>query len=327
MVIGQRAGAREDIMRFMTSLRFIDMVAREGSIRKAADKLSITSTALNRRILQIEDEIGQPLFERLPGGVRLNTAGEIFLQHIRSQFADLARVQSQISDLSGIRRGHVQIASGADALRRFLPAAIASYRAAHPAVSFDLARCYGDEAEARLFSLDSDIALIFAPIRAAHVHVAATLRQQVHCVMPADHRLASKDSLRIRDLAGERLVLPTSQSGVRQLLDTALLRRNVDLEVILESDSFEFMQNFLHFESALFFQIPIAIDAGNDTPGSPRQSFDDQLVSRPIELADLPAGTLHICHLKGRVLPVAAAKFLDDIITSLRTIFPQEVDQ
>ncbi|MEC7496425.1 MAG: LysR family transcriptional regulator, partial [Pseudomonadota bacterium] len=99
-------------MRFMTSLRFIDVVAREGSIRKAADKLAITSTALNRRILQIEEEIGQPLFERLPGGVRLNTAGEIFLQHIRSQFADLARVQSQIADLSGIRRGHVRIASG-----------------------------------------------------------------------------------------------------------------------------------------------------------------------------------------------------------------------
>lgn len=62
-------------MRFMTSLRFIDAVAREKSIRKAAEKLAITSTALNRRILQIEDEIGQPLFERLASGVRLNTAG------------------------------------------------------------------------------------------------------------------------------------------------------------------------------------------------------------------------------------------------------------
>jgi DNA-binding transcriptional LysR family regulator len=259
-------------MRFMTSLRFIDVVAREGSIRKAADKLAITSTALNRRILQIEDEIGQPLFERLPGGVRLNTAGEIFVQHVRSQFADLARVQSQIADLSGIRRGHVQIASGADALRRLLPETIAAYRAAHPAVSFNLARCYGEEAEARLFSLDADIALIFAPIRAAHVHVAATLRQQIHCVMPTDHRLAGREMIRLRDLAGEQLVLPTAQSGVRQLLDSGLLRRNVDMEVVLESDSFEFMQNFLHFESSIFFQIPIAIAgmeagtvAGTDT--------------------------------------------------------------
>ena len=94
-------------MRFMTSLRFIDAVAKEKSIRKAAEKLAITSTALNRRILQIEDEIGQPLFERLASGVRLNTAGELFVQHIRAQQADLARVQSQLADLSGMRRGHV----------------------------------------------------------------------------------------------------------------------------------------------------------------------------------------------------------------------------
>ena len=311
-------------MRFMTSLRFIDVVAREGSIRKAADKLAITSTALNRRILQIEDEIGQPLFERLPGGVRLNTAGEIFVQHIRSQFADLARVQSQIADLSGIRRGHVQIASGADALRRFLPAAIAAYRASHPAVSFRLNRCYGEDAEARLMSLDADLSLIFNPIRAAHVHVAATVRQQIHCVMPADHRLAGKEVIRLRDLAGEDLVLPSARSGVRQILDSALFRRDIEARVILESDSFEFMQNFLHFESALFFQIPIAMD---DNTAKGIAGFDSQLVARPMDLADVPSGTLHICHLKGRVLPVAAAKFLDDIITNLRSSYSDLVDQ
>lgn len=311
-------------MRFMTSLRFIDVVAREGSIRKAADKLAITSTALNRRILQIEDEIGQPLFERLPGGVRLNTAGEIFVQHIRSQVADLARVQSQIADLSGIRRGHVQIASGADALRRFLPAAIAAYRASHPAVSFRLNRCYGEDAEARLMSLDADLSLIFNPIRAAHVHVAATVRQQIHCVMPADHRLAGKEVIRLRDLAGEDLVLPSAHSGVRQILDSALFRRDIEARVILESDSFEFMQNFLHFESALFFQIPIAMD---DNTAKGIAGFDSQLVARPMDLADVPSGTLHICHLKGRVLPVAAAKFLDDIITNLRSSYSDLVDQ
>ena len=108
-------------MRHMTNLRFIDAVAREKSIRKAAEKLAITSTALNRRILQVEDEIGQPLFERLSSGVRLNTAGELFVQHVRNQIVDLARVQSQISDLTGVRRGHVKIAGGADVLRFFLP--------------------------------------------------------------------------------------------------------------------------------------------------------------------------------------------------------------
>ena len=172
-------------MRFMANLKFIDTVSREGSIRKAADKLAITSTALNRRILQVEDEIGQPLFERLPSGVRLNTAGEIFVQHIRSQMADLARVQSQIADLSGIRRGHVRVASGADALRHFLPEAVACYRRDHPAVTFEMTRCHGDAAEASLLSHDTDIAMSFAPVRAAHFHVAAAVRQEAARLPPA----------------------------------------------------------------------------------------------------------------------------------------------
>ena len=134
-------------------------------------------------------------------------------------------------------------------------------------------------------------------------------------------------TIRIRDLSGERVVLPTAQSGVRQLLDTAFLRRSIEPDVILESDSFEFMQNFLHFEPALFFQIPIAINAGRVVSDEDAADFDIRLVSRPVDMADVASGTLHICYLKGRVLPVAAAKFLDDIITGLRGRYSDEVDQ
>ena len=308
-------------MRFMTNLKFIDTVSREGSIRKAADKLAITSTALNRRILQVEDEIGQPLFERLPSGVRLNTAGEIFVQHIRSQMADLARVQSQIADLTGIRRGHVRVASGADALRHFLPKAVADYRRDHPAVTFEMTRCHGDIAEASLLSLDTDIAMSFAPVRSAHFNVAAAVRQQIYCLVNEEHPLAKKEIIRLRDCVGYPTILPNALSGIRQLLDTALIKRNLELNMILESDSFEFMQNYLLHDEALSFQIPIgfarsvdrAVDSG--TPG---------IVARPVDTADVPSGVIHIGYLKGRVLPVAAAKFLNDIIHQLQRRFPDE---
>ena len=308
-------------MRFMANLKFIDTISREGSIRKAADKLAITSTALNRRILQVEDEIGQPLFERLPSGVRLNTAGEIFVQHIRSQMADLARVQSQIADLSGIRRGHVRVASGADALRHFLPEAVAGYRREHPAVTFEMTRCYSDAAEASLLSLDTDIAMSFAPVRAAHFHVAAGVRQQIYCLMNEAHPLASRDVIRLRECVGHPAIMPNVMSGIRHLLDTALIRRNLELNTILESDSFEFMQNYLLHDEALSFQIPIGL------AGSVETTVDSGvagIVARPVDTADVPPGVIHIGYLKGRVLPVAAAKFLDDIIHQLQQRFPDE---
>ena len=87
-------------MRHLLTLRYIDAIARAGSIRKAAESLSITSTALNRRILSMEQELGAPIFERMATGVRLSAAGEILVQHARAQIADMERIKSQISDLS-----------------------------------------------------------------------------------------------------------------------------------------------------------------------------------------------------------------------------------
>tara|TARA_B100001093_G_scaffold144091_1_gene136703 strand:+ start:5484 stop:6416 length:933 start_codon:yes stop_codon:yes gene_type:complete len=310
-------------MRFMTSLRFIDAVAREKSIRKAAEKLAITSTALNRRILQIEDEIGQPLFERLASGVRLNTAGELFVQHIRTQTAELTRVQSQIADLSGIRRGHVRIASGADIMRYFLPETIARYRGEHPAVTFDLVRQSGDSAEHALRTLEADLALIFEPIKSADFQTMATARQQLYCIMAADHPLAEKTPIRVRDCSGQAAVLPRADAGVRQLLNVGLISRNTELGIVVESNNQEFLHNYLKQEPVISFQIPIALPQGMIE----HLGGVNNVVARPVDLSDVPAGIFHVGQLKGRVLPVAAAKFLDNIINELSSRYDGDLDQ
>lgn len=104
-------------MRQLTPLQFIDAVARAGSIRMAAEGMALTSTALNRRVLALKEELGMPIFERLARGVRLSTAGELLIHHLRNQAAELETLKSQIADLAGERRGHVAIACS----QAFLP--------------------------------------------------------------------------------------------------------------------------------------------------------------------------------------------------------------
>src|SRR5262249_60113172 len=69
-------------------LRYFLEVARQGSIRKAAQKLFVASSAVNRQILQLEEELGAELFDRLPTGMRLHAAGECVLRHVRSTLHD-----------------------------------------------------------------------------------------------------------------------------------------------------------------------------------------------------------------------------------------------
>ena len=96
-------------MKHLRFLRSVDDVARAGSIRQAAERLHVAPSAVNRRLLDIEEELGTTIFERLPRGMRLTPAGELFLHYIRSREADLDQVRSEIEDLRGIRRGDVRL--------------------------------------------------------------------------------------------------------------------------------------------------------------------------------------------------------------------------
>ena len=92
-------------------LTYVDAVARYGSIRKAAEALNVASSALNRQVLDLEMDLGAPLFERLPRGVRVTSAGETFLVYARLVISELKAVESRIEQLRGLVRGQVSVAA------------------------------------------------------------------------------------------------------------------------------------------------------------------------------------------------------------------------
>jgi DNA-binding transcriptional LysR family regulator len=292
-------------MRYLLPLRYIDAIARAGSIRKAAETLAITSTALNRRVLAMEEELGAPIFERLPRGVRLSAAGEILLHHIRAQLSDMERVKSQIADLAGERRGHVSIACSQALLPYFLPEQIAAYRNVHPAVTFGVHLRDRAAAEKALGDLSADLALVFEPVRLADLQILLTVRQAVHAIMRANHPLAQQTTVRLRDCLRFPVALPTAPYGVRSLLELAVQRTSLRLQPAIESDSFEFLRHQALAEDLITFQIAI---------GLPVNSHFQGLVSPRIDERDVPPGILYVSQLRGRALPVAAARFANQML-------------
>ncbi len=65
-------------MRHMRVWSYVDEVARTGSLRRAAERLHVTASAVQRRIEDIEHDLGAALFERSAAGMRLTTAGGLF---------------------------------------------------------------------------------------------------------------------------------------------------------------------------------------------------------------------------------------------------------
>ena len=287
-------------MKHLLPLTYINAVSKAGSIRKAAKTLAITSTALNRRILAMEEELGVPIFERLARGVRLTTAGEILIHHFREQLTDMERVKSQIADLTGERRGHISIACSQALLSFFLPEQIALYRKEHPAVTFSVLLRDRAAAEQALTNFSADLLLVFEPIRLFEFQTLLNIRQPLYAVMAKDHPLAARESLRLRECLQFPLALPTEEFGVRQLLEAAIRRTSLSLDPVVVSDSFEFLQSHAIAENIIAFQIPIGLPGNDD---------HSKIVSRPVAVQDVPPGLLYFGQLRGRTMPVAAARF------------------
>ena len=300
-------------MRHLKDFEFIEGVVRAGSIRKASEDMNITASALNRRINKFEEEFGYEIFERLPRGVRLNPAGEMLMQHIRTQSSDFARLKSQVADLSGVRRGHVSIACSQALLPYFLPREIARYRSEHPGVTFSVNARDRVAAERELAEFASDLVLVFEPLTMVDFEVIHASTQPIHVVMRADHPLAQDDQVRLGDALQFPHVAPSDKYAVRVLMDHAVRRlSSAKINPLIESDSYDFMRHYGTNEDLISFQFPIGLSLTPETG----------LVSRPLSERDVAPGNLFLGQLRGRTLPVASARFVRDLVRKLNVLYP-----
>ncbi len=295
-------------MRHMRIWDYVDRAARHGSIRRAAEELNITPSALQRRIQDVEEDLGTTVFERSAQGVRLTSAGETFIRWVRQQSVELERTRSQIESLVGLRRGHIRVACSQALVNYLLPQEITAFRAAYPKVSFGISVVDHDAALQMLVDYEADLALIFRPRHSAELQPVVTVGQRLCAIMANDHPLADRSSIRLRDCAPYPIALADRSFGSRRIIDDILSVSSITLSIDFESNSFEMLRNLARSGDVITFQIEMGSEVSWLEPG---------LVSVPIADADPTHGPLVLGQLRGRTLPVAAAKFVEQVARRL----------
>jgi DNA-binding transcriptional LysR family regulator len=281
---------------------YLDAVAHHGSIRKAADALHIASSALNRRILDLEEDVGSPLFERLPRGVRATAAGELFLAYVRRSLKELRLVEAQIDGLRGLVRGRVHVAVAESVTGRMLPDAIADYHQRHPGVGFSVTVGGPRELAAALARDKADLILTHESQDDADVVVLAEVPQPLCALVAPEHPLAGRASLRLRECVAYPLAMPDETLAARALIDSALGRASIRFEPALLSNSIEATKMFARTAGGVCFSFKIGKKP--DVSG---------MVTIPLSDPELSEARLRLCGRRARVLPVAAAAFAEQL--------------
>jgi DNA-binding transcriptional LysR family regulator len=205
-------------------LRYFVAVGEEQHYGRASRRLRVAQPALSRQIQDLEEELGFKLFERLPRGVKLSAAGELFLQDARRILREVSEAAVRAARVargqSGtLRVGFAENASWGgvvpDSFRRFREQRPDAVLQLQPAASFEQLEAI------RSGRLDAGFVNFMpkADPELDHIDVAV---QHVELAVPRRHPLTSLKKLRLRDLAGEAFIwFPrwTSPAFFDQMMD------------------------------------------------------------------------------------------------------------
>lgn len=250
------------------SFRCFDEVARRGSVRKAAETLHLTAAAVNQQVLNLEAIVGMPLFDRLPRGMKLTSAGEIMVAAVRRSQRDFDNALAQVEDLRSLRRGHVSIGVSPSTAEYLLPEVIVDVQRDHPGLTFNVRAANGETLLRWLANGEIDVAYCLRRPAPPGVQEVKAVPQHLGLVAPPGHRLLEPGPrpLRLADCLDERLVLMSSDTELRAVLEGMDARTQRLGRPVVETTSVAMVRRLVAAGGAVSFLIPenvaAEVDAG-----------------------------------------------------------------
>jgi molybdate transport repressor ModE-like protein len=192
----------------LDKLRLFLVVLEEGSLRRAADRLRISQSAITRQIQSLELELGGQVLERTSAGVRPTNGGDVLAERAKRLLADYDSTTAEVRRLNRGDSERLRIGYIASAVQEYLGPALAVLRRDYPSLKVKMLDQTPGEMIIALRQGKIDLALTLHGIdllsRDFYIRKIATVRSLV--ALPFNHRFATKRQVSISQLKGETFV-------------------------------------------------------------------------------------------------------------------------
>lgn len=230
-------------------------VARQKSVGRAADVLSITQPAVTRTIRELEDYLGVDLFEREGRGIRITRFGDVFLRHAGESIAAVKRGVDSIVEARSSSGPPLRIGALPTASVTFLPDAVAEFISSGTGSRATIVT--GENRwlldALRLGDLDLVVGRLAAPERMAGLSFEPLYSEEVGFAVRAGHPLLSRRNFSLSELADYTVLLPIEGSVIRPFVDRLLLTNGIaELANVIETVSDSFGRAFLERHDAIW---------------------------------------------------------------------------
>ncbi|WP_148255453.1 LysR family transcriptional regulator [Aidingimonas lacisalsi] len=297
----------------LPGLRYFEEVARQGSLRKASEQLHVAASAINRQILRLEDELGVPLFERLPRGLRLSPAGELILYQVQQWQRDERRLQEYLGEIRGTGCAEVRVATIESLTDQLLPRVLSEFSGSFPRIRFMMVTGLTDDILEQVVSGDADIGLCMNPPATPKVRFLEKVELEFGAVLAPHHPLAEREALWLRECQSYPAILPGNEMFHGSTLQQVLAAADIELDPLATGN------RILGLKSLARAGLGIAFLNRLDVA---RELAQGELLFKPLKDRHIAKARLVLCTHSDRALPMATAVLVEQLREAMLAIEP-----
>jgi LysR family transcriptional regulator, nitrogen assimilation regulatory protein len=214
-------------------LRYFAAVADAGSFSRAAAALHLTQPSLSRQVLLLEEELGHRLLERTGRGAIPTEAGQALLAHARAIFELADRARADMQDRQRSPRGRITIGLPPRVAHAITGDLVERFRAQFPDAGITIMEDLSIRLRESLIAGSLDMAVVFDPPPSPQIQFDTLVRAPLVLIS----RKALPPRLRLREVAGRALVMPSGPHALRRVLEEHTGPQGYALDIVAEVDS------------------------------------------------------------------------------------------
>lgn len=177
------------------SLHLFILVCEEGTIARASERAFIASSAVSKRISDIEARFGTPLLKRSKRGVEPTPAGFALLRHARSLTRAMERLNSELSEYAEGARGHVRVLANVSSIMEFLPEELSNFMLDHPRIQVDIEERFSPDVVRGVAEGNADLGICRRSMASGDLAFLPYRQDHLAVVVGATHPLANRTSI------------------------------------------------------------------------------------------------------------------------------------
>jgi len=228
----------------LSQLEVFLAVAKERRFSRAAEKLFRTQSAVSQSIHKLEEDIGEPLFDRSSRDGVLTDAGQVLLEYAERLLNLRVETQEALSELKELHKGKLTISANEFTALYLLPV-LAEFRRRHPMIRITVNRSLGSRIPDDVLRHSSEFGVLTYNPQDSQLRSMVVYLDELILVVPPDHPLANQVQVSIRQLGGEVFVAHNVPSPYRDKVIAAFQRYKTPLHMDIELPTLQAIKLFV----------------------------------------------------------------------------------